>query len=126
MLTLNDIYKGLKERENEVIQDLQEYEVPVLDKQEIDEFVAMADKVNADNAVRAKIAEIQKYLQTKEVKGEREFTQRVLQMALDIMGWIDREREGGRQFSYFVPGLISKLMHDLENYVWVLKQMEGK
>jgi hypothetical protein len=75
MLTLNDIYKGLKERENEVIQDLQEYEVPVLDKQEIDEFVAMADKVNADNAVRAKIAEIQKYLQTKEVKGEREFTQ---------------------------------------------------
>lgn len=124
MLTLNDIYKGLKERENEVIQDLQEYEVPVLDKQEIDEFVAMADKVNADNAVRAKIAEIQKYLQTKEVKGEREFTQRILQMALDIMGWVDSEREGGRRFSYFVPGLISKLIHDLENYVWVLKQME--
>jgi len=124
MLTIQDLYKGLKE--TNVISELQEQELPILDKNEIDEFVAVADKVNADNAVKVKIAEIQKYLKTKEVIGEREFAQQLLRKALDMMCWIDNERESGRQFSYFLPGLIAKLLHDVENYVWVLKQMDNK
>lgn len=122
MITFDELKKGL--RESMVVQELQEQETPILDKQEIDEFVAMADKVNADNAVKAKITEIQKYLQAKEVRGEREFAQQFLRKTLDMACWIDKEREGGRQFSYFLPGLAVKLLHDVENYVWVLKQME--